>query len=216
MVTAAPTGPVEGDKPATEADTAKLTVLLATVATVTTTLTFPAGRLGTVTIKLVALQAVGVAVTPPKVTVLVPCVSPKLEPLMVTDVPTGPIEGNNPVITGVTLKFLPALGMLATVTTTLTFPAGTFGTVTVMLVELHVPTAAGLPPIVTVLVPCAAPKLAPEITICVPAGPETGETLLITGGGVNETRAVSQTDGAAVLHALTVTVCWLGTGLGAL
>ena len=39
---------------------------------------------------LVALQLVGVAAVPLKVTVLVPCVAPKVVPVTVTDVPTGP------------------------------------------------------------------------------------------------------------------------------
>ena len=42
---------------------------------------------------LVALQLVAVAVTPLKVTVLVPCVAPKFVPLMVTAVPTAPVLG---------------------------------------------------------------------------------------------------------------------------
>ena len=39
------------------------------------------------------LQLVGVAVTPLKVTVLRFCVAPKLDPLMVTGVPMGPVLG---------------------------------------------------------------------------------------------------------------------------
>ena len=42
---------------------------------------------------LVADQVVGVAVVPLKVTVLVPLVAPKLVPVIVTDVPTGPLVG---------------------------------------------------------------------------------------------------------------------------
>lgn len=40
------------------------------------------------------LQLVGVAVTPLKVTVLSPCVAPKLEPLTVTEVPIEPLAGD--------------------------------------------------------------------------------------------------------------------------
>jgi hypothetical protein len=69
--------------------TVKLTPLLATPPTVA--ITFPVvAPAGTGTTRLVALQLAGVAVTPLKVTVLLPCVDEKFAPLMVTDVPTGP------------------------------------------------------------------------------------------------------------------------------
>jgi hypothetical protein len=77
----------------------KITPLLATPPTVTTTgpVLAPAG---TGTTMLVALQLVGVAAVPLKVTVLVPCVAPKLEPLIVTDVPIGPDVGERLVMVG--------------------------------------------------------------------------------------------------------------------
>lgn len=53
---------------------------------------------GTGTTMLVALQFVGVARVPLNVTVLDPCVAPKLVPLMVTGVPTGPDATLNPEI----------------------------------------------------------------------------------------------------------------------
>ena len=68
--------------------------------TVTTTLPVEA-PLGTVTAIEVSLQLLAVAVTPLNVTVLVPCVEPKPEPVIVTDVPTGPEIGDIPVIFGV-------------------------------------------------------------------------------------------------------------------
>jgi hypothetical protein len=43
---------------------------------------------------LVAVQPAGVAAVPLKVTVLLPCVDPKFEPVMVTAVPTGPEAGD--------------------------------------------------------------------------------------------------------------------------
>jgi len=61
---------------------------------------------------LVALQLVGVALTPPKVTVLVPCVAPKFAPLIATDVPTGPELGFKLVMLGagtVTVNAIPLL-----------------------------------------------------------------------------------------------------------
>ncbi len=49
---------------------------------------------------LVADQLVGVAVVPLNVTVLVPCVAPKFAPVIVTEVPTGPLAGVRLVIVG--------------------------------------------------------------------------------------------------------------------
>ena len=67
--------------------------------------------LGTGTTMLVALQLVGVAAVPLKVTVLVPCDAPKLVPVIVTDVPTGPEVGFKLVMLGggVTVKVTPLL-----------------------------------------------------------------------------------------------------------
>jgi hypothetical protein len=56
--------------------------------------------LGTGTTMLVALQLVGVPAIPLNVTVLDPCVEPKLAPVIVTDVPTGPDVGDKLVMTG--------------------------------------------------------------------------------------------------------------------
>jgi hypothetical protein len=79
--------------------TVKVTPLLAAPPTVTTTgpVAAPAGTGATM---LVALQLVGVAAVPLKVTVLVPCVAPKLKPLIVTDVPIGPEVGERLLMAG--------------------------------------------------------------------------------------------------------------------
>ena len=64
--------------------------LLASPPTVTTTSPVVA-PVGTVTVMLVALQALAVpAEVPLKVTVLEPCVAPKFVPVMVIDTPTAP------------------------------------------------------------------------------------------------------------------------------
>jgi hypothetical protein len=71
MVTEVPTGPDVGDKLVMLGETVKFTPLLAPPNTVTTT--FPVvAPLGTGTTTLVALQLVGVAAVPLKVTVLFP------------------------------------------------------------------------------------------------------------------------------------------------
>ena len=52
---------------------------------------------------LVADQLVGVAAVPLNLTVLVPCVAPKLVPAIVTAVPTGPLAGVRLVSVGATV-----------------------------------------------------------------------------------------------------------------
>ena len=67
---------------------------------------------GTITVILVALQAVGVAAVPLNVTVLVPCIAPKFVPVIVTAVPTIPEVGFRFVIVGagkMTVKLTPLL-----------------------------------------------------------------------------------------------------------
>ena len=68
--------------------------------------------LGTVTVMLVALHAVGAAAVPANVTVLLPCVAPKFVPVITTVVPTVPVFGFRFVIVGagkVTVKLAPLL-----------------------------------------------------------------------------------------------------------
>jgi hypothetical protein len=72
--------------------TVKGTLLLATPPTITTT--FPvAAPVGTGTAMLVALQLVGVAAVPLKVTVLLPALAPKFVPVIVMGVPNAPELG---------------------------------------------------------------------------------------------------------------------------
>ena len=69
----------------------------------------PAGTGATIE---VALQLVGVALVPLKVTVLEPCVAPKFAPEIVTEVPTAPEVGDKFVIEGggITVNETPLLG----------------------------------------------------------------------------------------------------------
>src|SRR5713101_908279 len=140
VVTDAPTIPVVGFRlvmlgPGTV--TLKLTPLLATPPTVTTT--FPVvAPAGTGAVILVALQLVGVAAIPLNVTVLVPCVVPKFAPLIVTELPTNPEVGFRLVMLGagtVTVKLTPLLATPPTVTTTfpVVAPAGTGAVILVAL-----------------------------------------------------------------------------------
>src|SRR5208337_4161288 len=176
-----PVGTVGG---VVSACTVKLTPLLATPPTVTTT--FPVvAPAGTGATMLVALQLVGVAVVPLNLTVLVPCVAPKFAPVIVTDAPTNPDVGFKLVMPGagtVTVKLTPLLASPPTVTTTfpVVAPAGTGAT---MLVALQLVAVAAVPLNLTVLVPCVAPKFAPVIVTDAPTNPEVGFRLVMLGAG---------------------------------
>jgi len=102
MVTATPGPPLVGlTLLMLGALTVKATLLLARLLTVTTTFELPEGNpLGTAAVMLVALQALTEARVPPNVTVLDPCVEPKLAPLMVIAAPMGPVVGDKPEIVG--------------------------------------------------------------------------------------------------------------------
>jgi hypothetical protein len=166
--------------------TVKITPLLATPPTVTTTMPVVAPA-GTFTVMLLALQLAAVpALVPLNVTVLLPWADPKLLPAIVTAEPTAPEVGVRLVIEGVgsTVKFEPLLGTPPTVTTTLPVvaPAGTF---TVMLVALQLVAVPALVPLnVTVLLPCADPKLLPAIVTGMPTAAEAGVRLVIEGVGI--------------------------------
>ena len=99
MVTEVATGPDVGERLFILGVTVKLTPLLGTPLIDTTTGPVVAAA-GTGATILPALHDVGVAVTPLKVNVLVPCVAPKLAPLTVIDVPTGPEVADRPLIEG--------------------------------------------------------------------------------------------------------------------
>jgi hypothetical protein len=159
--------------------TVKVAPLLAWPLTVTTTGPVVALE-GTGTAMLVALQLVGVAVVPLKVTVLVPCVAPNVVPEIVTAVSTGPEVGETLFIFGVTVKLTPLLAWPLTVTITgpVVAPAGTG---TAMLVALQLVGVAAFPLKVTVLVPCVAPNVVPLMVTDVLTAPRVGERLFIFG-----------------------------------
>jgi hypothetical protein len=140
---------------------------------------------GTGATMLVADQLVGVAVVPLNFTVLVPCVAPKFVPVIVTDVPTGPLVGDRLVILGATatVKLTPLLATPPTVTTTLPVVAPV-GTGVTMLVADQLVGVAVVPLNFTVLVPCVAPKFVPVIVTDVPTGPLVGDRVVMLGATV--------------------------------
>jgi hypothetical protein len=131
----------------------------------------------------VADHVIGVAVVPLNLTMLEPWVAPKFVPLIVTEVPTGPLAGVKLVTVGdgtVTVNTAPLLAKPPTVTTTLPVVVPT-GAGTTMLVTDHVVGIAVVPLKLTWLDPWVAPKFVPLIVTDVPTGPLAGARLVIPG-----------------------------------
>jgi hypothetical protein len=153
IVTEVPTAPDAGERLVMVgvSNTVNDTPALDTPPTVTTTLPVLA-PLGTGVTMLVALQLLGVAGVPLKVTVLVPWVDPKFNPAIVTEMPTGPDVGERLLMLGEMVNVTPLLGAPLTVTTTgpVVAPLGTGAT---MLDALQLLGVAGVPLKVTVFVP---------------------------------------------------------------
>src|SRR5438128_11191664 len=122
MVTEVPTGPEVGDRLVMlgRAVAVKLTALLASAAALTTTLPV-AAPLGTGATMLVALQLVGVAAVPLKLTVLRSGDRRVGVPGRVTEVPTGPEVSDRMVVVGSVVRGqrTSLMGRPGTVTTTL-------------------------------------------------------------------------------------------------
>jgi hypothetical protein len=185
IVNASPIGWLVGLRVAMCGSTVNATPLLACVETVTTTFPVVAAA-GTVTTSLVVLQLVAVAAAPLKVTVLLPCVLPKFEPLIVTDVPVAPEVGEIVLMLGggITVNETPLLATPpAAVTTTLPVVAPV-GTEVVICVALHVLTVAAVPLNVILPLPWVGPKLDPLMVTAAPIIPELGTKLLMLGAGV--------------------------------
>ncbi len=112
--------------------------------------------------------------------------APKLEPVIVTDVPHGPDVGLKLVMLGggVSVKTTWLLPTAPATTYTRSFPIGVpVGTGTEMLVALQlVGVVAGPLMNMTLLVPCVAPKFVPVIVTRVLAGPEVGFKAEMVGG----------------------------------
>ena len=135
---------------------------------------------------LVMPQLVGVAEVPLNLTVLVPWIVPKFEPLTVIDAPTAPAFGERLVMIAGTVKVTPLLALPPTVTTTGPVVA-LEGTGATILVLLQLVGVAVVPLNFTVLVPWVDPKLDPLMVTDVPTAPDVGERLLIPGSTVNVT-----------------------------
>ncbi len=141
---------------------------------------------GTVATILVELQLV-IAVTgvPLKEIVLLPCVAPKFVPVMVTDAPTAPETWLRLAMAGATMNAVTLLATPETVTVIFPVraPAGTAATILVAL-QLVIDVAA-IPPKVTVLAPCVAPKFVPVMVMDAPTAPE-GWLIAVTMAGTTK------------------------------
>jgi hypothetical protein len=184
IVTAALTAPEAGLSAVILGNTVNVLPLLGAPLTVTTTLPVVA-PVGALTLMELAPQLViDVAVVPLNVTVLVPCVEPKLLPVIVTNVPTAPEVGDNPVMAGLGMTVNATLLLSTPFACTITFPVvAPAGTGTAIEVPLQVDGVATVPLNVTVLVPWVAPKLLPAMVAAVPTAPELGVTVFMLGGG---------------------------------
>lgn len=195
--------------------------LLATPAIVTRT--FPVvAPAGTETTMFVALQLVGVADAPLNVTVLVPCVDPKLAPVIVTDDPTGPVAGLRLVMDGVgvmeKLVWLLARPRTTTCTKALALPDRDVGTAATILVLLQLVGMTWVELNHRTLEPWVFPKFVPVIAMDEPRGPEDGFKLLIFGAVAWTTVIVADADlvGSVTEVAVSVTPEGLGAVAGAL
>src|SRR5205814_5798723 len=132
------------------------------VVTITLPVEAPTGT--TATIEVALQLVIDVASVPLNWTVLVPFVAPKLVPVIVTEVPTGPDVGASCVIDGgiVTMNGTPLLG--ASVDRKRLADEARAGTTATMdVADQLVIDVATVPLNWTVLVPCVAPKLGPVI-----------------------------------------------------
>jgi hypothetical protein len=164
IVTGVPTGPDAGVRFVMLGEfevTVKYATLLGTPQTLTTTLPVVAPT-GTKTWMLVGPQLVaGAAVVPLNFTVLEPWLAPKLDPVMVTGVPTGPLVGLKLVVTGAETTAKETLLLVSPPVWTTTIPeVAPPGTVTTMRVGVQTVGVHAVPLRVTELDPCV-PKFAP-------------------------------------------------------
>jgi hypothetical protein len=162
----------------------------------TTTVTGPVLALaGTGTAILALPQLVGAATTPLNKTALVPCVAPKLFPVIVMGLPGTPDVEDSPIMLGATttVNGEPLLRIPPTVTTTLPVvaPAGTVATIEFAF-QLAIDVAF-VPLNVSVLVPCVEPKPIPMTATELPTAPTEGDTYAMLRGPTTRTRFVSPT-----------------------
>ena len=132
----------------------------------------------------VFVHAVGVVVMPLNVTELLPWPAPKLLPLIVTEVPTGPRFGVKLVMLGAEFT-VNVTALLATPpTVTITGPVvAAVGTGTTICDAAQLCAVAVVPLKVNLLDPCDSPKFVPVIVTGVPTPPDEGDKEVMLGVG---------------------------------
>ena len=190
MVTLVPAGPFDGDKLVNAGVEVVVTLnvkklaLAPFVPSAILTLCEPVERAGTVQVIDVSPQLLTVAVSVPNLTV--PKLVVKFDPVMVTRVPVGPLEGDRLVRVGteVTVKVRVLLLIIPPLSVTFTkyWPAATLGTLQLMPAWLHPVMMAGVDPNSTFpWVPAEFPKFTPTIETAVSTAPLVGDKLVSVG-----------------------------------
>jgi len=181
--TLVPITPTLGERLETVGETGTVNKLGLLAIPLTVTTTFPVVVPGGTGAEMLFIpQLVAVAKVPLKEIEFVPCEGPKLLPPIVTDVLTGPEDGDKLEMVGPDniVNELPLLAIPPAVI--ITFPVvAPVGTVTIIPVELQLLAVADVPLKVTVLLPCVAPKLVPVIRTVLPTTPEAGDKLVMPG-----------------------------------
>ena len=177
MTTGTPTSPLVGLKPVIPGLTENVPELVPVPAAAVTVIFPVVAAVGTVAVIFVDEFTVKDAAKPLNFTEVI---AAKFEPLIVTEVPTGPLPGENPVTRGATVN-VPELVALPAALVTLIFPVvalvGTLAVIWPSESTLKVPEEVPLN--LTALVPV---KFEPLIVTLIPTGPLVGEKPLMTGG----------------------------------
>ena len=133
----------------------------------------------------VAVAAVTVARVAPKKTILLAAVVLKFVPVMVTDVPIGPLVGAKEVMVGISgtpnMKSVELRTVVQFVVTDILPVVAPTGTVVVILVAVLALTTAAVPLNSTLLFADTGLKLVPVMVTEVPVGPDDGEKEAMVG-----------------------------------
>ena len=182
MVTVVPTSPEVGVKLVMEGGpiTVKLVVLVPVplgAVTLTGPVVAPGGTVTVIDVAETTLNDVAGVVL--NLTAVAPR---KLVPVIVTVVPAAPVVGVNLVAVGAgTVKLVPEVAVPTAVETLMGPVVAPFGTVALIDVAVLVTMVAGTPLKVTAV---ALPRLVPVMVTLLPAAPEVGVKLVITGGPI--------------------------------
>jgi hypothetical protein len=203
ILTEAPIGPLVGENDVIEGAvvTVKFVALVAVPPAAVTVILPVTAPLGTVAMICVpgGFTENVLAATPPNFTEVTPV---KFDPKIVTDVPTGPLAGENELMVGagdvVTMKSVALVAVPPGVVTVIFPVTAPLGTVAVICVpeELTENVAAETPPNLTDVAPV---KPVPLITTTVPTCPLGGEKDVIAGVTLKSVALVAVPPGVATL-----------------